>query len=61
MYSISLESHNPYLHSQKVSKNLKIECIHSSLPRNAKSRFGSLSPLGINPKSMDLGFVKIDV
>jgi hypothetical protein len=33
--------------SQKVSKNPKIYCIHSSLPKNAKSRFGFLGPLGV--------------
>jgi hypothetical protein len=45
--SISLESYNPYPHLQKVSKNPKIHCIHSSLPKNAESHFGSLGPLGI--------------
>jgi hypothetical protein len=34
--------------SQKVSKNPKIYCIHSSLPKNAKSRFGFLGLLGVN-------------
>jgi hypothetical protein len=33
---------------QKVSKNPKIYCIYSSLPKNAKSHFGSLSLLGVN-------------
>jgi hypothetical protein len=32
-----LESYHPYLPPQKVSKNLKIEYIHSSLPRITKS------------------------
>jgi hypothetical protein len=32
-----LESYHPYLPPQKVSKILKIECIHSSLPRITKS------------------------
>jgi hypothetical protein len=35
--SISLESYNPYLQPQKVSKNPKIYCIHISLPRITKS------------------------
>jgi hypothetical protein len=35
--SISLESYHPYLPPQNVSKILKIECIHSSLPRITKS------------------------
>jgi hypothetical protein len=34
--------------SQKVSKIQKNYCIHSSLPKNAKSRFGFLGPLGVN-------------
>jgi hypothetical protein len=42
-----LESYNPYLHPQKVSKNEKIHCIHNSLRKNAKSRIGSLGPLGV--------------
>jgi hypothetical protein len=42
-----LESYHPYLPPQKVSRILKIECTHSSLPRNAKSRFGSHCPLGV--------------
>jgi hypothetical protein len=33
--------------SQKVSKNPKNYSIHSSLPKNAKSRFGFLGPLGV--------------
>jgi hypothetical protein len=47
MCSISLESCNPYLQSQKVSKNPKIYCIHSSLLKSAKSHFGCLCPLGV--------------
>jgi hypothetical protein len=35
--------------SQKVSKNPKIYLIHNSLPKNDKSRFGFLGPLGVNP------------
>jgi hypothetical protein len=46
--SISLESYHPYLQPQKLSKNPKIYCIHSSLPKDAKSHFGSLGPLGVN-------------
>jgi hypothetical protein len=42
-----LESCHPYLPPQKVPKVPKIEWIHSSLPKNAKSRFGSLGPLGV--------------
>jgi hypothetical protein len=49
--SVSLESYHPYLPPQKVSKITKIECIHSGLPRNAKSHFGCLGPLGVNPKA----------
>jgi hypothetical protein len=37
MCSVSLESYHPYLQPQKVSKNPKIYCIHSSLPRITKS------------------------
>jgi hypothetical protein len=33
-----------YKKFQKVSK---IECIHSRLPKNAKSHFGRLGPLGV--------------
>jgi hypothetical protein len=61
MCSISLESYNPYLHLQKVSKNPKIYCIHSNLPKNAKSCFGSLSPFGVKGyfilgvKTMEVG------
>jgi hypothetical protein len=43
-----LESYHPYLPPQKVSKIPKIECIHSRLPKNAKSHFGRLGPLGVN-------------
>jgi hypothetical protein len=32
---------------KKVSKKLKIDCIHSTLSKNAKSRFGSLGLLGV--------------
>jgi hypothetical protein len=35
--SISLESYNPYLQPQKVSKNQKNYCIYISLPRITKS------------------------
>jgi hypothetical protein len=34
---ISLESYHLYLPPRKVSKILKIECIHNSLPRITKS------------------------
>jgi hypothetical protein len=34
--------------SKKVSKIPKIECIHSGLPKTAKSHFGRLGPLGVN-------------
>jgi hypothetical protein len=48
-WSGSLESYHPYLQAKKVSKIPKIECIHSGLPKTAKSHFGRLGPLGINP------------
>jgi hypothetical protein len=38
--SVSKESYNPYHQPQKVSKTPKIYCIHSSILKNAKSRFG---------------------
>jgi hypothetical protein len=47
-WSCSLESYHPYLQPQKVSKIPKIECIHSGLPKTAKSHFGRLGPLGVN-------------
>jgi hypothetical protein len=37
-WSGSLISYHPYLLPQKVSKNPKTYCIHSSLPKNARSR-----------------------
>jgi hypothetical protein len=43
----SFESYHPYLPPQKVSKITKIECIHSRLPKNTKSHFGRLGPLGV--------------
>jgi hypothetical protein len=46
-WSVSLESYHPYQQPQKVSKNPKIYYIHSIVPKNAKSSFGSLGPLGI--------------
>jgi hypothetical protein len=46
----SLESYNPYLLAQKVLKNPKIYCIHSSLSKNAKNPFGCLGPLGVKKK-----------
>jgi hypothetical protein len=36
----SLESYHPYLLPKKLSKNPKIYCIHSSLPKDAKTHFG---------------------
>jgi hypothetical protein len=42
-YSVSLESCNPYLQPQKVSK---FYCIHCSLPKSPKSYFGFHHPLG---------------
>jgi hypothetical protein len=48
-WNVSLESYHPYLPPQKVSKNPKIECIYNGLPKNAKSHFGCLGPLGVNP------------
>jgi hypothetical protein len=55
-WSGSLESYNPYLLPQKVSKNPKICCIYNSVPINAKSRFGCLGPLGINDLKKELLF-----
>jgi serine/threonine protein kinase len=46
-WSGSLGSYHLYLPPQKVSKIPKIECIHSSLPRNAKCHFGCLGTLGV--------------
>jgi hypothetical protein len=43
-----LESYHPYLQPQKVSKNPKFYCIHKYLPKNSKSRFDFLGPLGVN-------------
>jgi hypothetical protein len=34
---------------KEVSKIPKIECIYSGLPKTAKSHFGRLGPLGVNP------------
>jgi hypothetical protein len=47
-WSPLLESYHPYLLPQKVSKNPKIYCIHSSLPKNANSHFGFLRILVVN-------------
>ena len=48
-YSISLESYNPYLQSQKNSKNPKIHCIHSNLPKKCKESFWPiLGPFGLS-------------
>jgi hypothetical protein len=33
---------------KKFQKFQKIECIHSGLPKTAKSHFGCLGPLGVN-------------
>jgi hypothetical protein len=52
MCSVSLESYLPYLPPQKVSKIPKIECIHSGLPKNAKSHFGCLGRLGVNQRQL---------
>jgi hypothetical protein len=35
-----LESYHPYLLLKKVLKNSKIYCIHSNLPKPAKTHFG---------------------
>jgi hypothetical protein len=43
----SLESYNPYLLPQKLSKNPQKNYNHSSLPKPAKSRFGLHCPLGV--------------
>jgi hypothetical protein len=51
IWSVSLESYHPYLQPQKVSKNPKIYYIYNSLPKNAKTYFGSLGPLGVKATS----------
>jgi hypothetical protein len=43
----SLESYNPYLLLQKVSKNSQTYCISSSLSKHGKCHCGYLSPLEI--------------
>jgi hypothetical protein len=50
----SLESYHPQLPPQKVSKIPKIECIHNRLPKNAKSHFDHLGPLGVKKKDFGL-------
>jgi hypothetical protein len=47
-WSGSLESYHPYLAPQKVSKNPQTYCVHNTLLKSAKSRFGYLCPLGVN-------------
>ena len=47
-WSNSLESYHPYLHPKKVLKIPKIVCIHSTLHKITKSRFGRLGNLGVN-------------
>jgi hypothetical protein len=47
-WSNSLESYHPYLQPQKVLKNPQTYCIHITLPKNTKSHFGCLSPIGVN-------------
>jgi hypothetical protein len=49
-WSISLESYNPYLQPQKVSKNPQVYCVHNTLPKSAKSHFGCLRPVGVQKK-----------
>jgi len=46
-WSSSLKSYHPYLHPEKVLKIPKIVCIHSTLPKIAKSNFGRLGTLGV--------------
>jgi hypothetical protein len=46
--------------SQKVSKNPKIYCIHSSLPKNAKSHFGFLGPLGVKCSVIEYPTLSLD-
>jgi hypothetical protein len=55
-WSGSLESYHPYLQAKKVSNIPKIECIHSGLPKTAKSHFGRLGPLGFNTILADFTF-----
>ena len=43
-----------YIYSlKKVSKNPRIYCIFSNLPKNTMSRFGLLGPLGVKQKLVD--------
>jgi hypothetical protein len=58
--SVSLESYHPYLQAQKVSKNPKIYCIHSSPPKNKKHHFGSFGILGVNIEKSDMFLNKDD-
>jgi hypothetical protein len=37
-----------HITTSKSFKIPKIECIHSGLPKTAKSHFGRLGPLGVN-------------
>jgi hypothetical protein len=43
----SLERYNPPLHTYNVSRTPQSNCSHTSLPKLAKSHFGSLGCLGI--------------
>jgi hypothetical protein len=46
-WNVSLESYHPYLQSPQVSNTPQTQCIQSSLPKSAKSRFGCLGCLGV--------------
>jgi len=46
-WSSSLKSYHPYLHPEKVLKIPEKICIHSTVPKIAKSRFGRLGTLQI--------------
>jgi hypothetical protein len=54
-------------HHKKVSKIPKIVYIHNRLPKNAKSHFGRLGPLGVNntyslrPKLLDCFYWNINI
>jgi aminoglycoside N3'-acetyltransferase len=50
--SVSLESYNPYLQPQIVSKNPKIYCIHNSLPKVQKAILATIVLKGLNDCSL---------
>jgi hypothetical protein len=51
-WKATIHIYHPYLPPQKVKIfNLKIDCIHNGLSKNAKSHFGCLGLLGVNFKN----------